>query len=337
MSMPLSIEHLSSLVDTELSSIVTSRNMPLYDMMSYHMGWRDEPGRLEAGVPKQRSLGVLCLLACRAAGGHMEDALPAAAAVELVNNFCQIHDDVQGGNPSRDNRDAVWWVWGPAQAINAGDGMHALARLSLFRLSERGVSPPTTFRAIQLLDEASLRTCEGRFQDLEAQERIDLSVEKYLNMASDKSGALISCAMTLGGLVATEEKATLEALGSFGAQLGVAIQLQDNLRELWSEDEESFVPSLNLMNKTKVFPVVFALENASVSDKRKLGDIYFKRVLERDDIIGLRLVLDQLGAREGTEKLVAQCHAEALSALSTPGISDEGRADIAKFAGSLLE
>ena len=337
MNTPPSVEDLSSLVDTELSSIVTSRTMPLYGMMSYHMGWSDEPGRSEAGAPKQRALGVLCLLACRGAGGNMDDALPAAAAVELVYNFCQIHDDVQGGNPSRDNRDAVWWVWGPAQAINAGDGMHALARLALFRLSERGVSSPTTFRAIQLLDEASLRTCEGRFQDLEAQERIDLSVEKYLNMASDKSGALISCAMTLGGLVASEDEKILEALGTCGVKLGVAIQLQDDLHDLWGEDEESPAASPNLMNKTKVFPVVYALENASVREKRKLGEIYFKRVLERDDITKLRLVLEQLGAREGTEKLVAQYHAEALSALDTPGISDEGRADIAKFAGSLLK
>ena len=74
---------------------------------------------------------MLCLLACEACGGP-DVALPAAAAVELVQGFTEIHDDVQGGIPTRDGRDAVWWVWGPAQAINAGDGMHGWAGSQCF-------------------------------------------------------------------------------------------------------------------------------------------------------------------------------------------------------------
>ena len=65
----------------------------------------------------------------------MDRALPAATAVEFVHHFSLIHDDIQNGNPDRDRRPAVWWHWGPGQAINAGDGLHALARLALFRLS----------------------------------------------------------------------------------------------------------------------------------------------------------------------------------------------------------
>ena len=63
----------------------------------------------------------------------------------------------------RGERETVWWKWGPAQAINAGDGMHALARLALFGLQDAGLSAGSTFRAVQILDEAGLRTCEGRF------------------------------------------------------------------------------------------------------------------------------------------------------------------------------
>ena len=168
MTLPSVADDLVARVDAELKSIVSSRQMPLYQMMSYHMGWSDQHGQPEPHTRKQRPLGALCLLACRAAGGDMDIALPAAAAVELVSGFCEIHDDVQGGKPLRDNRDAVWWVWGPAQAINAGDGMHALARLALFRLQDRGVSPALAFRALQILDESTLQTCEGRFLDLEA-------------------------------------------------------------------------------------------------------------------------------------------------------------------------
>jgi geranylgeranyl diphosphate synthase type I len=330
------IDDLSARVEAELSNIVNSREMPLYRMMSYHMGWHDERGLSDTPLTKQRTHGLLCLLACRAAGGDLDIALPAASAVELVQNFCEIHDDVQGGNPQRDNRDAVWWVWGPAQAINTGDGMHALARLALFRLLDRGVSSDKTFRAVQILDEASLQTCEGRFLDIEAQERIDMSLDAYIRMTENKSGALVSCAMMLGVLAATEDERILDALGVCGAKLGVAMQMRADMRELWKPGDEDTAPSTEVMNKMKLLPVVYALEKANVSDKRRIGEIYFKRVLEPDDVVKLRGVIEEMGVRDACEKLVMQYRDGVVASLNIPGISADGRADIENFADSLI-
>ena len=336
MTLLSTIDDLSARVEAELNSIVNSRKMPLYRMMSYHMGWHDERGLSDTPLTIQRTHGLLCLLACRAVGGDLDVALPAASAVELVQNFCEIHDDVQGGNPQRDNRDAVWWVWGPAQAINTGDGMHALARLALFRLLDRGVSSEKTFQAVQLLDEASLQTCEGRFLDIEAQERIDMSIDAYLRMTESKSGALMSCAMMLGVLAATDDESIPDALGVCGAKLGVAVQMRADMRELWNPDDDA-APSTEVMNKMKLLPVVYALEKAKISDKRRIGEIYFKRVLEPDDVVKLRGVIEEMGVRDACENLIAQYRDEAMASIDIPGISAEGRADIEKFADSLLE
>ena len=334
MTLFTSTDNLKSRVDAELNAIVSTRDMqPFYRMMSYHMGWADQFGNTDTSMSRERNHGVLSLLSCRAAGGDIEAALPVAAAVELVHNFCQIHDDVQGGNPQRDSQDAVWWVWGPAQAINAGDGMHALARLALLQLLDKGVSPETTFQAVRILDDGSLQTCEGRFMDLEAQERIDMSVDVYINMASKKTGALASCAMELGTLVATDDKDAIAALATCGAKLGIAMQMRWDMQELWPNGDAS---GMEVMNKKKLLPVVYALEKAAISDKRKMGDIFFKRVLERDDVIRLREIIEQLGAREDSENLIRQYRTEALSALSTPGISNEGGAQIEEFIDSLL-
>ena len=132
-------------IEAELREMFRSRELALYDMMTYHMGW----GPDESGVQYQaekggRTHGVACLTACKAAGGDISACLPAAAAIEMSLAFVQIHDDVQSGSPQRAGRDAVWWKWGPAQAINAGDGMYAMARVALFQLAERGATlrPP---------------------------------------------------------------------------------------------------------------------------------------------------------------------------------------------------
>ena len=330
MTLPATVEDLAARVDAELAEIVASRDMPLYDMMAYHMGWRDKPGGSDGVVQRERTLGVLCLLACRAAGGDPDVALPVAAAVELVYNFCEIHDDVQGGNPQRYGRDAVWWVWGPAQAINAGDGMHALARLALFRLLKKGVPASTTFRAVELLDEASLETCEGRFLDLEAQERIDLNVEAYLRMASSKSGALVACAMRLGALVATDAAGVIDTLAECGAKIGLAMQLRADLREFWGDDGDSGA-SPEVMNKKKLLPVVYAFEQSDVSAKRRLGDIYFKRVLDPDDVVRLREMVDEMGARQASENLVGTYRTAAMGALDVEGIAQDAKQDIERL------
>ena len=317
------IEDFTAQVEAELRDVLSSRQTDLYRMMWYHLGWEDERGNPREMPPGRRRHGVACLTACHAAGGDAEVAIPAAASVELANSFTEVHDDVQGGQPSRDQRDAVWWVWGPAQAINAGDGMHALARLALFRLQGKGVAPDTTFRAVQLLDEASLELCEGRFQDLEAQEKLDLTVDAYLAIAYSKTAALYSCAMKLGALVASAEEKVVESLGVCGARAGLALQVRADLNELWGDGQPDRPPGNEVLNKKKLLPIVYALEKANINQKRRMGDIFFKRVLEPGDVPPLRELLDELGAREFCEKLAQRHRDEAHEALAEAGLPQD--------------
>lgn len=330
---------LAARLESELKSIVASREMPLYNMMSYHMGWADAQGQPATVSTGYRTHGMLCLTACRSLGGDSETALPAAAAVELVLNFCQIHDDVQSGSPKREERDSIWWIWGPAQAINAGDGMHALARLALFRLPDFGVPAATTLQAVHLLDEASLRTCEGRFLDLEAQEKPTMSLEEYARMARWKSGALISGAMQLGLLIATHDSENdddaLDAVGKFGTDIGLATQIQADVRDLWADGEAEV--GLEAMNKKKLAPVVLAMERASKSEKRRIGDIFFKRVLEPDDVTSLRGIMDDMGVKEECQEMARTYRSQALTALDSAGFSEQGREEITRLVdGHLL-
>ena len=97
-----------------------------------------------------------------------------------------IHNDIEDGNTERAGRPSVWWNWGPAQAINAGDGMHAMARLALFGLSEKDVDPKRVASAIRALDEAAVKICEGEYADIANQERMSMTVASYLEMVDDR-------------------------------------------------------------------------------------------------------------------------------------------------------
>ena len=329
------IDQLNTLVETELKAIVNERAFPLYNMMAYHLGWQEAHSLTEAlPLEQERTHGILTLLSCAAVGGSVGDCLPASAAIELVDKFAEIHDDVQEGNPQRNRRDAVWWVWGPAQAINTGDGMHALGRLALLRLRNLEVTDQRVLEVVRMVDRASLRACEGRFRDLEAQERIDLTIEAYLNLASDKRGALLSCALQTGAIIGGADRDTADALAKCGEELGIALQIQSDLRAIWTDDGDA-QRSLEVLNKKKLLPVVYALENASISEKRALGEIYFKRVLEADDAVKLRGVLENLGAREACEVMAESHLSEALKAIDCLDVAGEDKTRMVEYVEEL--
>ena len=320
-------------IEAELRDMFRSRDLALYDMMTYHMGWGPDDSESPYDAPTSgRIHGVTCLTACAAAGGDVSACLPAAAAIEMSLAFLQIHDDVQSGSPQRAGRDAVWWKWGPAQAINAGDGMYAMARVALFRLAERGATAETTFRAVQILDETNLALCEGRFQDLEARERIDISVDAYLAMASDKGAALYAGGMKLGALVAGADDTITSALADFGSKIGLARQIKDDLNELWVRQEASD----EVLNKKKLLPLVYTVENADVSTKRRLGDIYFKRVLDAADVEVIRGILDEGGGRQFSEDMVGDLRRDALSVVDKTDLPASSKEMLNQLAASIL-
>ena len=102
-----------------------------------------------------------------------------------------VHEDLQVAEPHMEGRAAVWWVWGPAQAINVGDGLHALARLALFRVQDGGLSADRTLAAVAAMDAGALRYFEGQYMELTFQERIDVTSKQYSTMARSKRGALL--------------------------------------------------------------------------------------------------------------------------------------------------
>src|SRR6185436_2905894 len=98
-------------------------SLPLYTMERYHLGWVDAKGNPETRLGGKGLRSTLCLLMVEMLGGRARQALPAAAALELVHNFSLVHDDIEDRSPQRRYRDTVWKLWGEAQAINVGDSL----------------------------------------------------------------------------------------------------------------------------------------------------------------------------------------------------------------------
>ena len=320
-------------IEAAMRKVVGQRASPLYRMMEYHLGWIDEGGMPSLSSEAKRVRPTLCLLACESLGGDPRLALPAAAAVELIHNFSLIHDDIQDGALERHHRATVWWVWGPAQAINAGDGMHALARLALLGLGEKGTPPVKLTQALEALDSASLELCEGQYEDISYQERVDITVDAYLRMARLKAGGLIGCAMELGALVATDGDAVIAAFAECGRKLGTAFQIHDDVLDLWSVAAgPQATPPGDILSKKKTLPVVYAFEKADVHQKRELGTLYLKRVLDPADVPRVLAILEEVGAREYAQKMVEELWNEALGELERVSLRGNNIGELKELA-----
>lgn len=323
------------LLDEEIKAVFSSQDGLLYNMFHYQMGWMDQHGN-----PTTISTGhylhpMMCMTACESLSGDFRAALPAAAAVELVYNFSLIHEDIQSGNPNRGSREALWWIWGPGQAINAGDGMHAVARLALMRMSDNGAPPDQALEVLRTMDRSCLDMFEGQHQDLVFQERLDVSVAAYLKMAELKAGALTGAAMRLGAMCGGGSDEATEAFGTCGARLGTAWQIQQDASELWSSGSGS-IPS-HTLNKKKLFPVVLALETAELSVKRELGTLYFKRVLEAEDVQKIGEILDGLSARDRCQEKVDELCNDGLAAVDGLELTESGRDQVHLIAKHIQE
>ena len=321
-------------LETELRSSLEGQEGLLHNMLLYQLGGVDEQGTPLSSLSVECLHPLLCLLACESLSGEYAPALSPAAAVELVHQYAIMHEDVQSGSPNRGHRPTVWWIWGPGQAINAGDGMHAVARLTLMRLHKQGAPVERVLKAMQLLDRSSLSLCEGQHMDLVFQERLDVGVDSYLRMAERKTGALVACSMGLGALAATDDDAVVAAFSECGKHVGVAWQMAQDIRDLVASSGADG-PSDNLLNKKKLLPIVRTLEAGEPSIKRELGGLYFKRLLEPADVGRIVEILEESSSMEFCRGLVEDRCLDALGALESVSLSDGSRGTLERLLQEL--
>lgn len=286
---------------------------PFYGMMNYHMGWVDEhfqPGDYAAG---KRIRPLLCLMACEAVGGDVRQALPAAAAIEILHNFSLVHDDIEDGDELRRHRRTMWNVWGVPQAVNAGDGMFAIAYQSMLRLPERGVSAATTVAALDRFTCTCIMLTEGQYLDLSFEHRLDVTVDEYVQMVGGKTGALIAAALTIGALVGGADKETSEALYRFGFNIGLAFQIRDDVLGIWGDPSVTGKAAGNdLLRQKKSLPLLYALSHPAVGPQLK--KLWGYNISNKQLPVAMDL-LASADARSFAEQKVHTYHQEGVNAL----------------------
>ena len=182
---------------------------------------------------------ILVLAAAEAVGGRSEQALPAAAAVEMIHTYSLVHDDL----PSMDDdslRRGVptsHVVFGEAIAVLAGDALQAHAFRLLSEPAE-GLPPERALRALHVLATAAgtAGMVGGQVADLEAEGKA-VTAENLEFIHRSKTGALLRASVEIGAIVGGADDANIAALSRYGEHIGLAFQIVDDVLDVTATSE----------------------------------------------------------------------------------------------------
>lgn len=227
---------------------------------------------IEAGGKKIRP--SLVVLSSEAAGGHAEEALKTAAAVELIHTFSLIHDDIMDKDDKRRGRPSVHVKYGEPVAILAGDTLFSKAFETVLETKVDGVSYERVLEALKTVVDSCIKICEGQASDMGFQGNFDVSEDEYMRMIYKKTAALIAAATRSGAIIGGGSPAQVETLTEYGRLIGLAFQIQDDYLDVISDEENLGKPvGSDIIEGKMTLMVVHALSNATNEDKVELVSI----------------------------------------------------------------
>lgn len=286
---------------------------------------------LELGGKRIRP--VLVLLSADLYGTALEEAMPAAMAVEIFHNFTLVHDDIMDDAPLRRGKPTVHEKWDTNTAILSGDAM----MIEAYRKLE--AYPEATFKGLMtVFSKTALQVCEGQRYDMDFESRDDVQIPEYLKMIEYKTAVLIGCALKMGARVAGAPDTDQQALYSFGIYLGLAFQLQDDYLDVFG-DPETFGKQVggDIIENKKTYLYLKSLELASAGESQELRDLYSIRPGNpKAKIQRITQIFTTSGAADATREKIQEYTEEAFRQLDILQLPEPGVGVLREFGRWLL-
>jgi geranylgeranyl pyrophosphate synthase len=287
---------------------------------------RDATATLLAGGKRLRPL--LVLLCGGSEGG--DAAVRAATAVELVHMATLVHDDVLDDAPLRRGRPTVAATSGRGKATATGDLLFSRA---FALLAEAGDAAQ-----VALLSESSVALARGELAQRRDEYDTSIGAERYLRRCRLKTGRLFECACLMGWSARTDSPAAADGsrgeaeLRSFGAEIGLAFQLLDDVLDVSGPPERTGkARGTDLLDGTVTLPLIVAMEldpELAAVELRRLGAEDVERICDR---------IAASGALEKVRSEAVELVAAAKRTLAAPQFDPEQRELLEMVADGIVD
>ncbi len=296
----------AKIVNSFLLSRLDGNPTQLYDAASYlivHGGKRLRP--------------YMVIKSCEVLGGTAKQALPAAAAVEMIHNFTLVHDDIMDNDEMRHGVHTVHTKFGIPVGILAGDILFSKAFETIS--SESKMPKKVSLALVSKLAQACVDVCEGQILDIMmAQSQKIPSENQYIRMIEKKTSALFEVSCAMGAICANTKRKDVSNLSSFGRNLGVAFQIVDDLIGIVGDSKITKKPVGNdIREGKKSLPILLAINKAKGNNKEKILDVFGNSSISKDEIESVVKIISSMGIESIVRKKAMQYSNAAKKSLSS--------------------
>ena len=295
-------EIIISRLDIEAEKLNSLEPVNLYEPTSY---------ALQIGGKRLRP--ALLLMTCEMFGGQLDDAMPAAIGIEVFHNFTLVHDDIMDNAPLRRNKPTVYKKYNINIALLSGDVMLNLCYQYFLQTKNKSVND-----ILLLFSQTANQVMEGQQYDMDFETQQQVPVDSYLEMIKLKTAVLFACSLKIGAIIGNASPSDANRIYNFGINLGLAFQLQDDLLDVYAEqDKFGKKAGGDIVANKKTFLLIKALELANGKQKDKLlGWLTSEDFDANEKINAVKTIYDELGIREITGKAIEYFYKHAMNELN---------------------
>ena len=294
------IKDYSLFLEKEIENIkFPSTPSNLYDPLSYFM---------TLGGKRMRPIATL--IAGDLFGVSIEKTKYAALSVELFHNFSLIHDDIMDKAPLRRGKETVHQKWNENIAILSGDVLFVKAYELLSKNDLEHLIP-----LLACFNRTAVEVCEGQQLDMDFEQREDVTLDEYINMIRLKTSVLLGAAFEMGAIIGNASVENINNIYSFGVNLGIAFQIQDDLLDLYGESNKvGKQKGGDILADKKTILSILAKSHADETQKNELLQIQYETNNELKIERSLQL-FENLMIKEKCSTVMNDFYSKALKSL----------------------
>lgn len=271
---------------------------------------------------------ALVFLSAELCGGVNERTFVGASMVELLHTATLVHDDVVDSANERRGLASINAVWKNKVAVLVGD--YLLSR-GLLVAVENG-----EFDFLKITSTAVRRMSEGELLQIQKSRQKDMDEATYYKIIGDKTASLISTCCEIGAVSATGDSDIRTALRTYGENVGLAFQIQDDILDYTSRTTILGKPIGNDIKEGKItLPLITACANADNSESKKIISLVKSKKVSQKEIDYVQTFVRE---HKGIERAQAQAQSKVNTALSALSRFDDSIAKqtLTSFAGFVI-
>lgn len=268
--------------------ILERHKSPVESFLEKHLPRRGDPKEFYESVWElidrggKRFRPALTLLSCKAVGGNPKNAVPAAAAVELLHNMTLVHDDIEDESELRRGKPCIHVLYGVPTAINAGDAM----LIKVFDIASRGPLPEITrLEIVQAVAKRAYDITWGQAYEFYLRSTPNFSENDVIRVLQSKTGALVALATESGAIAGGATSREFKALSKFGEEIGIGFQVIDDVLNV-SGDVSQYGKEIggDIREGKRTIMAAHVVERAGPAEKDRFLALMGRRNLSESEV-----------------------------------------------------